>query len=173
MKKIYALIAATLVTTSSFAVLFETESNNTFGLANMITRGAAPWADVGFMSLEAGGGDVDFFKIHLDAGETITAITTPMDVEFDDPDTMMALYDPTFAEMDFNDDSNGFGSAVRGTATMTGDHYLAITGFGDFDFVGDHVQDGSYVLTVSVVPEPATMAALALGGAMLLRRRKK
>ncbi|MFY9233472.1 MAG: PEP-CTERM sorting domain-containing protein [Fimbriimonadaceae bacterium] len=173
MKRLIALVTAGLMATSSFAILFETESNNDFASANLIARGTSPWSDIGIMRLGGTGGDIDFFKISLEVGETIMVMTTPMEVEFDTPDTMLGIFDFSGALVAFNDDAGGLGSAVRYTATSTEDHYIGVTGFPDGDFVGDHAQVGDYVLLVGVVPEPATMTALALGGAFLLRRRKK
>lgn len=156
------------------AVIVETEPNNTFADANAITRGSAPWADVGVMSLTAGGGDVDYFSIQLIQGEFITIITTPIEDPYTDPDTMLALFDNGQNELAFNDDAgSGFGSAIRWQATYTGLHYIAVTGFYDRDFSGDHEEDGPYILTVSIVPEPATLLAVGAGLAALAARRRR
>lgn len=177
MKKVVFGVFALASAAISQAIIIETEPNNTPLTANAITRGAAPWADVGIMSLTAGGGDVDYFSITLFAGEVITAITTPLTVTFSVPDTMMHLLDSSFSELVFNDDGGGpsgnFGSAIRWDVTSSGTYYIGVTGFNDRSFVGSHGEAGDYALTVSVVPEPATLLALGAGAAALFGRRRK
>lgn len=174
MRKI-AILATAMLAVGANAVLIETEPNNSMGTADLIARGAAPWADVGVMSLDPAE-DVDWFVIELFAGEYLTAITYPIaDGTENNPDTMMALFDSSGTELDFNDDANGFGSALRYRIAADGRYFLAITGFGDRDFNGSgHAEMGEYILTVSVVPEPATMLALGAGlAALAVRRRRK
>lgn len=168
------LLTSTLVgaAVASHAIIFEFESNNTTGTANLILRGASPWADVGQLSLNPAG-DVDYFMFTLFAGETLTAITTPMATQFSAPDTMMELRDSTLTQVAFNDDANGLGSAIRYTATATGTYYLGITGFPDQIFGGSHTEQGDYVLTMSIVPEPGTIIALSAGAAALVARRRR
>ncbi|MER3413787.1 MAG: hypothetical protein C4341_06030 [Armatimonadota bacterium] len=173
MKRLLALMGLATLASVAGAVIIETEPNNTFEQANAITRGSAPWADVGVMSLTAGGGDVDFFSIQLFQGEFITIITTPIETPYTDPDTILGLFDDTHQELAFNDDAgSGFGSAIRWQATYTGTHYIAVSGYGDRQFRGEHRQDGPYILTVSVVPEPATLLAVGAGLAALVVRRR-
>lgn len=174
MKRLLALMGLATLASVAGAVIVETEPNNTFAQANVIARGSAPWADVGVMSLTAGGGDVDFFSIRLLQGEFITIITTPIEDPYTDPDTMLALFDDNQQELAFNDDAgSGFGSAIRWQATYTGTHFIAVTGFGDRQFTGNHSEDGAYILTVSIVPEPATLVAIGAGLAALAARRRK
>lgn len=175
MNKLTLIAGLACVSALSQAVMFESEPNDTLATADMILRGGpGPMSEVALATLAAGPGDVDFYAIRLEAGETLTAITTPLgNATFTSPDTFMALFDSS-GELRFNDDGgNGFGSAFRHTVTATGTYWIGVTGFGDRDFTGgDHLEAGDYTLTVSVVPEPATMTALALGAAALLRRRR-
>ncbi|MFN8139068.1 MAG: PEP-CTERM sorting domain-containing protein [Fimbriimonadales bacterium] len=169
-----AILAGLAACAAANAVITESESNNTIGTANLISRGASPWADVGVINLAAGGGDVDFFGIDLLAGEYLTVITYPIaDDSENAPDTMLTLRDSTGFELDFNDDANGFGSAIRYHIADTGRYYIGITGFGDTGFGGAHGEEGDYILTVSVVPEPATMLALGAGLAALAARKRR
>lgn len=166
------------------AAFIETEPNNTMAQATPIVRGAAPWADVGVVSLAATGTDVDFFAIQLDENDVITAVTTPLAYPFGDPDTYMALFDSTGYELAYNDDSgDGYGSMLQWAVVPgeAGTYYIAVTGYGDEDFDGlddyssmPHYATGSYALTVSVVqlPEPATLLLLAGAGLGMIVRRK-
>lgn len=175
MNKFILISSLAVLSAMSQAVMFESEPNDTIATADMILRGGpGPMSEVAIASLAVGPGDVDFYAIRLEAGETLTAITTPLDgATFTTPDTIMALFDSS-GEIRFNDDAgNGFGSAFRHNITTTGLYWIGVSGFGDRDFTGgDHLEAGNYTLTVSVVPEPATMTALALGAAALLRRRR-
>jgi hypothetical protein len=183
MKKVLILAIGMAVAAPSFAVFFESESNNSAATANTISRITGPWADIGIAALN-NGTDRDWFRVRLFAGEDFTAITTPRgNNDLSSPDTIMALIGPNGTTiLTSNDDAGGLGSAVRFRITQTGDYFIAVTGFGAGDpsnintYTGntDHGKTGDYALTVSAVPEPATMAALGLGlAAFAARRRRK
>ncbi|MFP4145503.1 MAG: DVUA0089 family protein [Phycisphaeraceae bacterium] len=188
-----ALAAVGLSAATASASIIETEPNDTLAEANAITitRTGGIWADAGVLSLDATAEDVDFFSLDLLADEALTLTTTPLgSSDFGDPDTMLGIFDGQGTLLDYTDDTDGsltttgddsgLGSTLRFHASETGTYYVAVTGFNDANFNGiedndtiGHGETGLYVLTASVVPEPASLALMLIGGTMLGWRRRR
>lgn len=174
-----ALLAAALcLAPVASADIIETELNNTFATADVISRDSGAWADVGILRLggAGGAGDIDFFSISLVAGEMFVMTTTPLDDPpgHSDPDTVIGIFDSGGTLLDFDDDDGiGLGSSLFFVVPSSGTYFVGITGFPDFDFTGgDHSEDGSYLLSLKIAPAPGALAAFA-GMALLGRRRSR
>lgn len=167
-------------------------ANQTTAGANAIVLGPGTNAAVAVSRLAAGG-DVDFYRLSLQAGDVLSAMTAPLGslpTDYSAPDTMLGLFDSSGGLLFFDDDSGDrrndpagvlasdspfvnadandvFGSALRAEISASGTYYLGVTGFGDDTFVGAHGESGAYALLVGV-PEPASMVLFAAGLAALL-----
>lgn len=120
-----------------------------------------------------GGSDVDFFTFtELPTGAPFIAEITNGSF-----DTVLGLFDDA-GELVAVDDDAGAGvlSRLEGITPSGGVLHLAVSGYSDFNFTGDHFQSGEYRLELTVIPEPGSLglvlAAVALCGRhMRIRRR--
>ncbi|AEG02355.1 VPLPA-CTERM sorting domain-containing protein [Methylomonas methanica] len=126
--------------------------------------GIGSLADLGY-------GDVDYFSFTGLTPDTAykAEITS---AEFD---TTLGLFDAN-GNLILSDDDGGLGSLSSLTTMVdsTGTINLAVSGFGDFEFLfGSHIQSGQYQLTLTAVPLPASVWFLGSGLAALLGLSKR
>jgi hypothetical protein len=137
----------------------------------------APFVIVKFGSVTTSGGelgltagDIDFLGIPaLAVGDIVTMSTTPLDnSNFEDPDTIMGLFDSAIAPSTLilcrNDDAPnnggefapGLGSLCRFQITAPGNYYVGVTGFDDagVPFDGNHTENGDYVVSITIISGP-------------------
>jgi len=166
-------------------------SNNSMSTATIqLVPSAGLSVDAGEFSFFVGGGDTDFVGIGgLLAGDVVTITTTPMvDAPgFEDPDTIVGLFNSTGTELCIGDDAAnndldnfpmGFGSLCRLEISADGDYFVGATGYSAIPFDGDHLQEGVYSLTVTItaaLPEPGLLLQLASGllGLVALDKRRR
>jgi len=89
------------------------------------------WAEGEALLIEAAiglEGDIDSFRFVLDEETTIVFETGPMPGSAMDSDTMLTLYDETFAEIAYNDDANGSWSRIEQTLPP-GTYYIVVESY--------------------------------------------
>ncbi len=185
-----SLMLVLLAVQPAGSVLTDDEpSNDLISTATtQIGPGAAVTTDGGLFTLVPG--DNDYLGIsNLTVGDIVTVSTTPLDdAIFEDPDTFIGLFTSGGSKECENDDSinnllanpvsAGFGSLCRFVIDSAGTWYVGVSGVSDPPFDGNHFQDGTYqlVVTINAIPEPGAMLQLLSGGiglAWLQRRRKR
>jgi len=143
--------------------------------------------DGGTFSFSVGGGDLDFVGIGgLLDGDVVTLLTTPLvdSPDFEIPDTIVGLFDSAGTALcigddvpnnDLDDPLKGFGSLCRLEIPSDGDYFAGVTGFSLIPFDGAHYEEGDYLLSVTVLPEPGQLLQLVSGllGLVVLDRRRR
>ena len=139
------------LTFSSLGVVFNDylEPNDSLSQARWI---GVPFSSEPFWfhtEIDPIGDDVDFYRFHLNADETLLAdIRTGSSL-----DTILGLFDPATGDLLAFDDDGGTGvlSRIIYTAPTSGTYALAVSTFGDTDFTGAGGSGGRYVLDVDVL----------------------
>ena len=193
MRIVFLSVLTLLVIASPAAALLTDQepSNNSMSTATIqLVPSAGLSVDAGEFSFFVGGGDTDFVGIgDLIAGDVVTITTTPMvdAPDFEHPDTIVGLFNSTGTELCIGDDAanndldnfpKGFGSLCRLEISADGDYFVGVTGFSIVPFDGDHIEEGSYTVTVTVtaaLPEPGLLLQLAAGmvGLVVLDKRRR
>jgi hypothetical protein len=130
-----------------------------------------PAADVGIGYLSQG--DVDYFYHILPDGCPVTAVLTPLSPTFTNPAASLEggnSFGPIAGSLP-GGVNNWFGPASAGAAIQ----FIATPmpdGWTEYRVTSPTIVEGFYALTISVVPEPATLALLLAGGLAMARRRR-
>ena len=85
------------------------------------------------------GGDVDMFRVRVEAGQAYTFATSLGSLD----DSVLTMYDASGRQIAMNDDGgNGLASRIQWRANFSGDVYLSVRGYSGS-------QTGSYILSAS------------------------
>jgi hypothetical protein len=97
-------------------------------------------------------GDLDFYRFDARAGSTLVAETLPGNPQID---TILGLFDADTGELLATDDNRGTGllSRIVHEVQADGRYAVAVSTFPDFDFDGDGIMVGRYVLDLQTVEE--------------------
>jgi multiple sugar transport system substrate-binding protein len=114
---------------------------------------ATPWDDACVATLlNLTTHDIDWFVIDLDRASTLTV---DVDARWGDDgvylDTMLAVFDETGDSIAMIDDWDWLDPFIE-IDLMPGRYWVAITGYGDYDFVGSHWREGEYEVRFAIAP---------------------
>lgn len=176
---------------ASAGLVFETEPNDTIANANFAGLFDDPGGSVAIDG-NIDGGDVDWFEITLT--QMATLFVSAIGSTDPDADSQLMVVDASGTDViAFDDDSGpGFLSAIQLVDLGAGTYYIGVSAFADLRTLDDPVgndllfngideADGSptdaefdykLVIGVNVIPTPATLALLGLGGVAAVRRRR-
>lgn len=167
--------------TASAGFVSETESNNTLGTANFVGTFGVPGGSV-IVDGVLGNADVDWFSFTLTDTASLSVFAAFSGTS--GADGVMQIVSGTDV-IAFDDDSGvGLMPSLQLENLAAGTYYIGMSGFGDagassvdtdelFDGLG-HQENFAYklVLGFTVVPTPASVAMLGLGGLVATRRRR-
>jgi hypothetical protein len=98
--------------------------------------------------------DVDFYAFEAEPGSVLRASLLGASSGAGSlVDPVLGLYDSSCRLIDWNDDgSTGLDSAITFEVPEDGAFVLAASGFPDFGFSGDHMEEGGYALVIAEPP---------------------
>jgi hypothetical protein len=155
------------------AIFFEIESNDTLNTANDLGSYGVPGDGIvvdGMIS----SGDVDWFCFTLLDNATMV-VAALFDLNPDQGnDGVMGLFDSLGNAIEIDDDDGiDLMPALQAADLAAGTYYIAISGYPDFDFEGDHEESFEYKLVIGLnIPTPGALALMGLGGLTIARRRR-
>jgi len=161
-----------LASACALAGIDEVEPNDDPSMAQLVPSNGA------FISASFEGalspGDVDYYQVNLIGTDLLFVdIFDFTPAVFDDNDSILGLFDENGVLVAFNDNA-AFGtlSALVAIVPTPGSYFLAVSGAGDVNFVGDHDQSFDYVLTFNTIPAPSTVLLLVPTFAPFAGRRR-
>jgi hypothetical protein len=95
-------------------------------------------------------GDVDWFTFSLSEAATVIA-DIDAEVLGSPLDSVLGLFDADLNQIAVNDDFDG-SDAYLEVRLEPGSYYLAVSGYDDFGFSGNHWREGFYSLKVAAIP---------------------
>jgi len=177
-----SMLVSAAIAMPAGARLEEQESGNDAIATAMIQMVVPPddnvvMSDTGLLTLD--GGDIDYLGLSgLRFGDVVELATTPLGDPpfFETPDTIAGLFSNTGTQECVGDDAynndldripTGFGSLCRFQVATDGNYYVGVTGFSETPFDGNHFENGTYSLSVSITRLPEPDAALQLASGVL------
>lgn len=120
-------------------------ANNSLATAKAVTLPFRSATVPQLTEIEPVGGDVDYFKFHLEAGDTVTA-----ELVRGCFDSVVGIFSPA-GDLVAVDDDGGLDllSKAAYTAPEAGDYAVAVSAYSDFGFVGTGGSGGRYVLSLT------------------------
>lgn len=155
------------------AIFFEVESNDTLWTANDLGSYGVPGDGIVVDGMITSG-DVDWFSFTLlDNATMVVAALFDMNPSSNN-DGVMGLFDSLGNEIVVDDDSGiDLMPALQFANLAAGTYYIAISGYPDFTFEGDHEENFEYKLVIGLnIPTPGALALMGLGGLTIARRRR-
>lgn len=173
MKLMTAATLAFAAGVAQSAIYFEVESNDTLATANDIGSYGFPGDGIVVDGMITSG-DVDWFCFTLLDNSTMVVAAlfdmnpSPLN------DGVMGLFNFLGSPIEVDDDSGiGFMPALQYAYLPAGTYYIAITGYPDYAFQGNHEQNFEYKLVIGLnIPTPGALALMGLGGLTVARRRR-
>lgn len=173
MKLMTAATLAFAAGVAQSAIYFEVESNDTLATANDIGSYGFPGDGIVVDGMITSG-DVDWFCFTLlDNATMVVAALFDMNPSAGG-DGVMGLFDSLGNALIIDDDSNiGLMPSLQYANLAAGTYYIAVSGYPDFDFEGDHEENFEYKLVIGLnIPTPGALALMGLGGLTVARRRR-
>ncbi|MBL8762731.1 MAG: PPC domain-containing protein [Phycisphaerae bacterium] len=163
---IFALGLVALAGTANAAFFVEAEANNTPGTANFVGVYAPP-GDAFLVDGTLPVGDVDYFRFSVTGAAEIKAAVygRPDSTAGDSFMYLLAADGTTILESDDDDNIGFFSSLEKNVAAGT--YFLKVD-----RFAGTPAFEYKLVVGINVVPAPASLGLLGLGGMVASRRRR-
>lgn len=160
-RSILIVLVASTLTVPSMA---DDEPNDACQMAEAIDASSLPLVLNGVLEhREGANGDIDFYRVHAAPGAAL-AVSLSGDPERLEPvaDTLLGYLSARCNLVSTQDDDSDLGSRLAFHVPQSGIFVLAVTGDGDLDLSGDHLQSGGYRLRLEPVESIGAIRGLFL-----------